>query len=241
MGVSVKFFPSEDIYWTIESFADLVCVDHLNIWIRMLLEMTGTLKNCSRLSKKDTNKKNSNIGVGFLTDQLIDVQVKLMELDNHHESRYVEYETGELMKQQKWSSTVVKVGDVSFTLFRVAIIFWFLWLYMSSIFSWPEFRLYMPSIFSWPEFPLMFFEICTGGTGNEPSETNRMVGKKKCGDCVMVHFYKKGSLKKNGSSWIQIDSMIRHPILVQQQPEMQMPRTSSPFPLTRWLTINPCY
>ena len=74
-------------------------------------------------AKKDTEKENSSIGVGFLTDHLLDVQLKLMELDNHQESRYVEYETGDLMKQQKWSSTAVTTGVFPFTLFRVSIIF----------------------------------------------------------------------------------------------------------------------
>ena len=68
-------------------------------------------------------KKKSNIGVTFLTDHLLDIQVTLMELYNHHETRYAEYEAGELMKQQKWSYTPVKSGVLSLTLSRVAIIF----------------------------------------------------------------------------------------------------------------------
>ena len=52
-------------------------------------------------AKKDKEKTKSNIGVTFLTEQLLHVQVKLMELDNHPETRHVEYETDELTKQQK--------------------------------------------------------------------------------------------------------------------------------------------
>jgi hypothetical protein len=59
-------------------------------------------------TKKDKEKKNSNIGVTFLTEQILHVQVKLMEFDNRPATRHVEYEAGERMKQQKWSSTVVK-------------------------------------------------------------------------------------------------------------------------------------
>ena len=50
--------------------------------------------------KKDTQTKKSNIGVRFLKDQLLDVQVKLFELDNRHEARTAEYETGELVKEE---------------------------------------------------------------------------------------------------------------------------------------------
>ena len=52
-------------------------------------------------AKKDKDKKKSNIGVTFLTEQLLHVQVKLMELDNRPESRHVEYEADELTKQNK--------------------------------------------------------------------------------------------------------------------------------------------
>ena len=62
-------------------------------------------------TKKDKEKKNLNIGVTFLTDQLLHVQVKLMELHNRPESRHAEYEVGEFTKQQKWPSTVVKTGE----------------------------------------------------------------------------------------------------------------------------------
>ncbi len=60
--------------------------------------------------KKDKDKKKSNISVTFLTEQLLHVQVKLMEIDNRPETRHVEYETDELTKQHKWSSTDVKSG-----------------------------------------------------------------------------------------------------------------------------------
>ena len=43
----------------------------------------------------------------------------------------------------------------------------------------------------------MFFEIWAGGAGKEPTEADRMVGTKRCGDCVMIDLYKKGNLKKN--------------------------------------------
>ena len=61
-------------------------------------------------AKKDKDKKKSNIGVTFLTEQLLHVQVKLMELHNRPEARHVEYEAGELTKQHKWPSTAVKAG-----------------------------------------------------------------------------------------------------------------------------------
>ena len=51
--------------------------------------------------KKDKNKKKSNIGVTFLTEQFLYVQMKLMELDNHREGRHAEYEAGERTKQYK--------------------------------------------------------------------------------------------------------------------------------------------
>ena len=49
--------------------------------------------------KKDTEKKKSNIGVTFLTDQLLDVQVKLMEIDNCPETRCAEDEADEVVNQ----------------------------------------------------------------------------------------------------------------------------------------------
>ena len=61
-------------------------------------------------AKKDKETKKSNIGVTFLTEQLLHVQVKLMDLDNRPETRHVDHETDELTKHQKWSSTSVEVG-----------------------------------------------------------------------------------------------------------------------------------
>ena len=51
-------------------------------------------------SKKDKETKKSNIGVTFLTEQLLHVQVKLMELDNRPETRCAEYEADELVNQE---------------------------------------------------------------------------------------------------------------------------------------------
>ena len=80
-----------------------------------------------------------------------------------------------------------------------------------------------PSVFVLPVFPLLFFEIWTGGEGNEPTESVRMVGGKCCGDCVIIDFYNKGSLQRNGvivNPNHHKDST-SYPILVQQEADMQ--------------------
>ena len=61
-------------------------------------------------AKKDKENKNLNIGVTFLTKQLLDVQVKLMDLDNRPVTRHAEYEVDEPTKHHKWTSTAVKAG-----------------------------------------------------------------------------------------------------------------------------------
>ncbi len=72
-------------------------------------------------------------------------------------------------------------------------------------------------------FPLLFFEIWTGGTGQEPTEEGRMVRGQRMGDCVMVDFYKKGSLRTNGVivNPNHRNDSTSYPILVQQETEIQ--------------------
>ena len=75
-------------------------------------------------AKKDTQTKESNIGIRFLTEQLLDVQVKLFELDNRPEARTAEYEAGELVKQEMtWPCTALKAGALACTPFCVVIVF----------------------------------------------------------------------------------------------------------------------
>ena len=74
--------------------------------------------------------------------------------------------------------------------------------------------LHMSSIFSPHAFPLIFFE--TVKEDSESSEVDRMSGKKKCGDCVMIDFYKNdvvvNSNRKNDS--------LSYSTLVQQETDM---------------------
>ena len=72
-------------------------------------------------------------------------------------------------------------------------------------------------------FPLLFFEIWTGGTGTDPTETGRMVGGQRMGDCVKIDFYKKGSLKTHGVivNPNRHNDSTSYPILVQQEIEIQ--------------------
>ena len=59
---------------------------------------------------KDKEKEQSNIGVKFLGEQLMQFQVKLMVFESRDEARIAEYEAGEIIKQQEWPSTAVKAG-----------------------------------------------------------------------------------------------------------------------------------
>ena len=81
----------------------------------------------------------------------------------------------------------------------------------------------MSSFFFGPVFPLLFFEIWTGGEGQEPTEAGRMAGGQRMGDCVMIDFYKKGSLKTHGVivNSNRLNDSTSYPILVQQEDEMQ--------------------
>ncbi len=91
-----------------------------------------------------------------------------MELDNRPETRNVEYETDKITKKQKWSSTATKAGVFLLPFLCVVIV-------------------------------LVFFLTCvTGGAGQESTEEGKMVRGQRMGDCVMVDFYKKGSLETNG-------------------------------------------
>jgi hypothetical protein len=47
-----------------------------------------------------------------LEKELLDVQVKLMELDERPESRHVEFCAGEEFKERNWTSTVVKEDQI---------------------------------------------------------------------------------------------------------------------------------
>ena len=72
-------------------------------------------------------------------------------------------------------------------------------------------------------FPLLFFEIWTGAAGLEPTEVGRMVRGQRMGDCVMVDFYKKGSLLTNGVivNPNSLNDSTSYPILVKQEDEIQ--------------------
>ena len=75
-----------------------------------------------------------------------------------------------------------------------------------------------------PDRCFLYCSLRSGGAGTEPTESGRMVGTKRCGNCVMIDFYRKGSLKKNGV----IVNPNRHkystsyPVFVEQEAEMQM-------------------
>ena len=63
--------------------------------------------------KKDKDTKdNLRIGVDFLEEKFREFQVKLFEVEERHEARYVEFCAGEELKGQKWPSTAVKAGHV---------------------------------------------------------------------------------------------------------------------------------
>ena len=72
-------------------------------------------------------------------------------------------------------------------------------------------------------FPLLFYEIWTGGAGSDPTEAGRMVGGQRMGDCVMVDFYKAGSLLTNVVivNPNRQDGSTSYPILLKQEAEMQ--------------------
>jgi hypothetical protein len=46
-------------------------------------------------------------------------------------------------------------------------------------------------------YALTLFEIGTGGSGKNPTETGRMEDGRRCGDAIMIDFYRRGSLEKN--------------------------------------------
>ena len=69
----------------------------------------------------------------------------------------------------------------------------------------------------------MFFDICAGGAGGAPSAADRMEDGNRCGDVIMIDFYKRGSLKKND---VVINphhkgNSTSYPILVRQEQELQ--------------------
>jgi hypothetical protein len=69
----------------------------------------------------------------------------------------------------------------------------------------------------------LFCEIWTGGAGNEPTESGRMVGGQRMGDGVMIDFYKDGGLLTNGVivNPNHRDDSTSYPILLKQEAEMQ--------------------
>jgi hypothetical protein len=63
--------------------------------------------------KDKKTKANLRIGVDFLEKKFLEFQVKLFEVEERQEARYVEFCAGEELKGQAWPSTAVKAGHIS--------------------------------------------------------------------------------------------------------------------------------
>jgi len=65
-------------------------------------------------AKKNKNNEHVKIGKDFLNDKFLDVQVKVMELEDSPEVRYAEDIVDQQVKSQGWPSTTVKRGQKRF-------------------------------------------------------------------------------------------------------------------------------
>jgi len=156
--------------------------------------------------KKNKDNEHVRIGTDFLNKKFLDVQVKVMELDDRPEARYAEGIVGECLKSQGWPSTAVKKGQNPF-LVNVCLVLYF-----------PLSEL----LYATPSH-VMLFDVCAGGAGKAPSAAGRMDNGKRSGDCIMIDFYRKGSLKSNGVvlNPHRKNNSTSFPILLRQELEMQ--------------------
>lgn len=71
---------------------------------------------------------------------------------------------------------------------------------------------------------LTFFEIRTGGTGKNPTEVGRIEGGRRCGDYVMIDFYRTDSLIKNGVmiSGDRVRNSTSYPVLMTEEEVMRL-------------------
>ena len=121
-----------------------------------------------------------------------------------------------------WSSSAVKTGEIfcpQVCLYMLPCDLHFSSdTHMSLVLVFGERPLY----FVHPDHALMFFEICVGGSGKNPTEVGRMEGGKRCVVCIMIDFYRPGSFKKNGViiSPNRVTNSSSSPVLVTQEKVM---------------------
>ncbi len=171
--------------------------------------------------KDKKTKANLRIGVDFLEKSLLEFQVKLFEVEERHEARYVEFCAGEALKGHAWPSTAVKAGHISAVdIENYACHSYLCCASHSSLYC---------SFWRQKEMLLVHDKLVlcashAGGAGKEPTEIGRMENGKRCGDCVMVDFYKQGSLKKNGVviSEDRRNNSTSYPVLIAQETAMQL-------------------
>ena len=65
-------------------------------------------------AKKNKDNEHVKIGKEFLNDKFLDVQVKVMELDDRTQARYAEDIVDQQVKSQGWPTTAVKRGQKHF-------------------------------------------------------------------------------------------------------------------------------
>jgi hypothetical protein len=163
-----------------------------------------------QLKKDKKTKEHLKIGQKFLYEELIEHQIKLIELEERVESRYAEFCAGEEMKTQEepWPSTAVKAGKILFVLILAVNIGGTAVCCVCDACA------------------VTLFELGAGGAGKNPTEAGRMVGKStsRSGDAIMIDFYRPGSLLKNGVvvSADRAKNSSSYPVLVAQEKAMRL-------------------
>jgi hypothetical protein len=73
-------------------------------------------------------------------------------------------------------------------------------------------------------YAVTLFDLGAGGAGKKPTEAGRMMEKRRCGDAIMIDFYRAGSLRKNGVvvSADRVKNSSSYPVLVAQEKAMRL-------------------